>query len=318
MKKSIILSFVIIFGSCFSLKSQNFTVKAHIDSTMMWIGNQTNLSFEISQRPNQKIITPIFSDTIIGGLEIVNPLKVDTIKSEDGHWTIKQNYTVTSFEDSLLYIPSYPFVENGDTLWTQSLSLKVVQPFQVDTASHQIADIKPVLSAPFNWKAFFKVLLIVLLLLLLVLALIVVIRKFIKKKPVSEFVAPEMLLPPFEVAVAKLNEIKNEKMWQHNRTKEYYTAITDVLREYIERSFDIHSMEMTSDEILENLNHLRFESKQSYDVLQQVLKLADLVKFAKWKPLMEEHELSLNNSYLFVELTKPQPVVEENTAPDAE
>ena len=92
------------------LLAQNITVTARIDSTSMWIGEQTKLSFEISQQPNQKVVTPLFSDTIIGGLEIVEPMKADTVSSPDGHLLVTQHYVVTAFEDSLLYIPPYPFV----------------------------------------------------------------------------------------------------------------------------------------------------------------------------------------------------------------
>jgi len=116
------------------------------------------------------------------------------------------------------------------------------------------------------------------------------------------------VLPPYEVAIAKLDKIKQQKLWQQNRSKEYHTELTDVIREYIERTFDIPCMEMTSEEILEHLNHLKFETKPAYLALLQILRLADLVKFAKWNPATDEHELSLNNAYLFINQTKIEEV----------
>ena len=65
-------------------------------------------------------------------------------------------------------------------------------------------------------------------------------------------------------------------------------------------------MEMTSEEILSHLNFLRFEQKSAYTSLKNILHLADLVKFAKWNALIDEHELSLNNAYLFVNQTKKE------------
>ena len=62
-------------------------------------------------------------------------------------------------------------------------------------------------------------------------------------------------------------------------------------------------MEMTSEEIITNLHHLKFENKQVFNALMQILKLADLVKFAKWEAAPDEHELSLTNAYLFVNET---------------
>jgi len=301
-----ILIYCFIFSSTFftHLAAQNITVTARIDSSTMWIGSQTKLSFEISQQPKQKVITPVFNDTIVGGLELVEPMKADTVKSPDGHLLVKQNYTVTSFNDSLIYIPPYPFVANGDTVWSKSLSLKVVQPFVIDTTSSKIADIKSVFTPKFYWRGLLEKGAIGLAIILLIIALVIIIRRFIQKKPVFAPSTPEVILPPYEVAISKLNAIKQQKPWQQNRTKEYHTELTDVIREYIERTFDIPSLEMTSEEIVQHLNHLKFESKSAYYALLQLLQLADLVKFAKWNPATDEHELSLSNAYLFVEETK--------------
>ncbi len=313
MRKILIYSFVLASFFLVDLSAQNITATAKIDSTMMWIGNQTRLWFEISQQKNQKVVFPIFSDTIVGGLELVEPVKLDTTQSPDGQLIVSQSYLVTAFEDSLFYIPSYPFVVDGDTVWSKSLSLKVVQPFQIDTASNKIADIKPVLNTKFYWKGLLKNILIGLIIIIVLLIIFFIIRKFVQKKPIFEKMNDEPELPPYQIAITKLEKIKNEKLWQQNRIKEYHTELTDVLREYIERTFEIQSLEMTSEEIIQQLVHLKFESKQAYQALQQILKLADLVKFAKWNPTIDEHELSLNNSFLFVNETKiEEPEIAEN------
>ena len=315
MRKFLLLWFVIAVSVPVNLLAQAITVTARIDSATILIGNQTRLSFEISQQPKQLVVTPVFTDTIIGGLELVEPGKADTVDSPDGHLLVTQRYTVTAFEDSLLYIPPYPFIVNGDTVWSKSLSLKVIQPYQIDTASNQIADIKPILNPPFNWMGFFQIVLLVLTIVIIIVLAVYLIRKLIHKKPVFANTTPEIVLPPYELAIQKLNEIKQQKLWQQNRAKEFHTELTDVLREYIEKTFGISGLEMTSEEIISNLNHLRFESKSAYTALQQILKLADLVKFAKWSPIPQENELSLNNAYLFVNETKieeEKPDTDEN------
>lgn len=305
--------FAIICFATLNLSAQKITVDAKIDSTVILIGGQTALTFEVNQKPGQKVVTPLFADTIIGGIEIVEPLKMDTTKADNGNILVKQRYVVTSFNDSLLYIPPYPFVLNGDTVWSKSLSLKVVQPFQIDTASNQIADIKPVMDPPFNWKAIIRIVLIVLLILIACILIFFVVRRLIQKKPIFETSAPEVVLPAHVVALAELDRIKNEKAWQQNRTKQFHTEITDVLRVYIERIYAIPCMEMTSEEIIENMNHLRFENKQAYITLIEILKLADLVKFAKWEAAPDEHERSLSNAFQFINDTK---IIEEVVVAD--
>lgn len=291
-----------------SLWGQKITVNAKLDSTVLWIGDQAKLTFEVSQQPNQKVIMPIFSDTIVGGLEMVEPVKMDTVKNSDGHIQVNQTYTVTAFQDSLLYIPPFPFVSGGDTVWSKSLSLKVVQPFQIDTAANTITDIKPVLEPKFDWLGLIKTIFIILLIAVFVIGAFILIRKLVQKKPVFENAKKEPDIPAHLVALGELDRIKNEKLWQQGRLKEFHTQLTDVIRIYIEKNFHVNSMEMTSEEILESLKVVQLEQKSAFLGLKQILQLADLVKFAKWNALPDENELSLMNAYLFVNQTKVEEV----------
>lgn len=295
----------ILFFGVHVLSAQPFTVKAKMDSTQLWIGEQTGLTFEIVQSPNQKVATPIFSDTIVGNLELVEQAKLDTVKLSNEKIQVNLRYKVTSFEDSLIYVPGFPFVSGKDTTWSNSLSLKVVQPFKIDTASHSITDIKPVFKPKFDWKLFFQKMLLVLLFLALGVILFFLIRKFVMRKPVVLIPKePEVIIPPHVEALNRLDKIKEEKLWQIGRVKEYHTELTDTLRVYIEKVFNINSMEMTSDEILRGADFLKTTKPSAYDELRGILQLADLVKFAKWHPAPAENELSLMNAYLFINQTK--------------
>lgn len=304
MKINIFYILLISNAIIFSGRSQNITVDAKIDTSLIVIGAQTTLTFELTQKKNQKVLFPQFNDTITGALEIVESPKADTTASDADNILIRKRYVVTSFNDSLLYIPPYPFVQGEDTVWTRSLSLKVVQPFQIDTTSNQIADIKQVMDPPINWKAILRIALMVILVLIVLIVVYFLVRKYIFKKPIFESAAPEVILPSYVVALNQLEKIRGEKAWLNNRAKEYHTELTDVLRTYIEKTFDVPCMEMTSEEIISNMNHLRFENKKAYTSLTQILKLADLVKFAKWEATSAEHEQSLANAIEFVNETK--------------
>ncbi|HET7734087.1 MAG TPA: BatD family protein [Paludibacter sp.] len=308
MRKYCLMLFLFVALAQTGLWAQKITVNARLDSTVLRIGEQTHLTFEVSQQPNQKVIMPIFSDTIKGGLEMVEPVKTDTLKSADGHIQVTQHYVVTAFEDSLLYIPPFPFVSNGDTVWSKSLSLKVVQPFKIDTASNQLADIKPVMEPKYDWLGLLLKVLIVLGIGGLLVLFYFLYRKYFEVKPALDVKSQELLLPAHVVALNYLDKIKQEKAWQQGRSKEYHTELTDVIRSYIERMFNINSLEMTSEEILDQFRLMRMEQKSVYLSLQQILKLADLVKFAKWDATPDEHELSLLNAYLFVNQTKIEDV----------
>jgi hypothetical protein len=305
-----VLLLAVLHGT--GLYAQQLTVNASIDSVEMWIGHQTKLTFEYSQQPGEYIQPPIFSGVIVNGLEIVDRLKGDTVTSPDGHLDIIQSYVVTSFEDTLLLIPPFPFVAGEDTVWSKALSLKIIQPFVIDTTELQVADIKNVFKPKFNLIFFLKKIAPWVLALLVIAGLIFLLIVLIKRKKtiIQEAIAPD--IPPHELALMKLDKIKQEKLWQQNRHKEYHSELTDVLREYIEAIYQIPAMEMTSDEILTQLNFLRIEKKNVYQMLQQILHLADLIKFAKWNVGPDEHELSLSNAFSFVNETKIEEEIKED------
>lgn len=270
----------------------------------MWIGNQTDIVFEITQQKGQHVQFPIFSDTIVGNLEIVEPAKMDTVAVSDENIQVSARYKVTSFEDSLIYIQEFPFVAGSDTSWSNSLSIRIIQPFVIDTASNNLADIKPVYKPPFNWKRFFLRGLLLLLLIGLGVLLFIQIRRFIARKPIVATEKPKVVISPYNEAIGRLDTLRDEKIWQRGRIKEYHTDLTDIVRIYIEKMFNINSMEMTSDEILEHVEFLKVDKSGAYGALRQILSLADLVKFAKWNPSPSDNELSLMNAYLFVNQTK--------------
>ncbi|MCE1156094.1 MAG: hypothetical protein LWW91_08245, partial [Bacteroidales bacterium] len=140
------------------LAAQKVSVQTTIDSTQIWIGQQTRIRFEITQQPGQWVQAPVFSETLVKGIELVELVQLDTTLSADGHQVINQSYLVTSFTDSLYLIPAYPFVQSGttDTVWSNPVSLKVIQPFEIDTAANAITDIKDVMEPPFSWKQWLK------------------------------------------------------------------------------------------------------------------------------------------------------------------
>ena len=111
------------------------------------------------------------------------------------------------------------------------------------------------------------------------------------------------------MALEKLDEIKAQKIWKDGKVKEYQTELTDVVREYIGRRFDVHSTEKTSDETLQEMKSK--VDKDLYTRLKSMLQLADLVKFAKWHTTPDENETALITAYDFVNETK-EVVTDEN------
>ena len=107
-----------------------------------------------------------------------------------------------------------------------------------------------------------------------------------------------------------MERIKIEKKKKKEDVKSYYTELTDALRIYMQERFGFNAMEMTSDEIIDKLNEQ--QDKEWIDELRTLFNMSDLVKFAKYKPLINENDMNLINAIEFINKTKV-----EETAPAA-
>ena len=292
-------------------------VSATLDSTTLFIGDQTELHLRAIGEAGEQVTMPVLDKELIPGVEIVDRTIVDTISLKDGRMQYDQYLTVTSFEDSLFYIAPLPFVSGDDTVWSDGLTLNVVQPFEMDTTDMAITDIKGVYKAPVWWWGIFRWVLLAVLLAGVGVAGYYLIT-YLQRRKLEEAgneVVTEPLRPAEEVALEKLDAIKEKKIWQQGQVKEYYTQLTDVVREYIARRFEVSSVEQTSDETLRDIRPLLSERKDLYDQLRKMLTLADLVKFAKWSTTPDENELSLRNAYTFVQETTIKSLEDGAEAP---
>jgi hypothetical protein len=283
----------------------------------LFIGDQTDLHLRAIGKVDEQVAMPVLDKELISGVEIVDRTIVDTISLKDGCVQYDQYLTVTSFEDSLFYIAPLPFVSGDDTVWSDGLTLNVVQPFEMDTTDMAITDIKGVYKAPIWWWGIFRWVLLALLLAGVGVAGYYLIT-YLQRRKLEEAgneVVSEPLRPAEEVALEKLDAIKEKKIWQQGQVKEYYTQLTDVVREYIARRFEVSSVEQTSDETLRDIRPLLSERKDLYDQLRKMLTLADLVKFAKWSTTPDENELSLRNAYSFVKETTIKSLEDGAEAP---
>ena len=308
-------------------------VSASIDSTMLMIGDQTDMHLSVTHEADEQVQWPVFGESLQDGIEIVDRSAIDTTTLPDGRLRIHQDLKLTSFKDSLFAIRPIAVVSGDDTFRTDPMALNVVQPFELDTTL-AITDIKDIEKAPVYWWGIIRWILILLLCCGLISLGFWLWRKYdsYRKREQEETVDPELLRPADEVALEKLDEIKAQKIWKDGKVKEYQTELTDVVREYISRRFGVQSTEKTSDETLHEMEAIlvkgqrddvqctKEEGKALYERLKKMLQTADLVKFAKWHTTPDENEQSLTTAYDFVRgttPTQPSPEGGEEDAPKA-
>lgn len=281
-------------------------VSVSVDSTTLFIGDQTDMHLQVTHDKQEVVQMPIYGETLMPGIEIVDRTIVDTTYLANDQVQLNQYLTLTSFADSLFYISPIPFVNGDDTIFSEGISLNVVQPFEMDSADMAITDIKDIYKAKIWWWGIIRWILLALLCIGLGIGIYYLARYIAQHKKGEEITKPsEPQRPAEEIALEALDQIKREKIWQSGQTKQYHTQLTDVIRTYIAQRYDFSSNEKTSDEILREM-HIRLQdNRELYNQLRKMLQLADLVKFAKWTTTPDENELSLRIAYDFVHQTTP-------------
>jgi len=295
-------------------------VHAVLDSSSIRIGAQTKLDvylkYDANAQKNLNITWPEIADTLKKGIEVVNVTKIDTTIPDKTKPNIIQQHlqlTITSFDSGAYFIPPFKFVLNKDisnTLLTEPLHL-LVNTVATDSSLAKVKDIKAPFDEPFDWKWYLPQIYLGLAILAAIIIIILLVRRYLKNKPVEIVTEPVNIIPPHIKALEDLEKIKQEAIWKDNKTKEYYSAITDVIRLYIEERFKINALELTSDEILHVFKSQVVDS-ESKSKLHQILTLSDFVKFAKQIPIEAEHTLTLNNAFDFIKGTMREEELPNN------
>jgi hypothetical protein len=278
------------------------TVTAKLDSTQIKIGEQTVLRIQAIVNDGQKVVFPVFRDSIVNNLFLVNVAKPDTQKVGN-RLQITRAYTVTSFDSALYYIPPMVVKIDNRDFPTASLALKVMT-VPVDVAHpDRFYGLKPNVNAPFVWSDWIGMILCSLLSLLLVAALIYLAIRLHDNKPIIRRIKVEPKLSPHQLAMKQIEEIKSEKLsLKKENPKEYYTRLTEAIRTYIRERFGFNALEMTSQEIIDKLMEMHDQS--AIDDLKELFSTADLVKFAKWAPELNENDANLVKAVDFINQTK--------------
>lgn len=285
------------------LRAQETLIDATIDVADIMIGEQTSIHLTITVDNGKTVYWPIPAEVLMPGIEVLSLPKPDTTLIDNNRLVIKQDILVTSFDSSLYLLPPFMVIDQNDTIYSNQIALKVsTLEVNVD-APDEFFDIKDVWKPPFVLADYYLWIFGILLTLFLICVIGYIIQRLRNQKSLIPIKKEIPLLPPHEEAILHLDEIKQQKLWQQGREKEYYTEITDTLRRYIFRRYGTNAMEMTSYEILEVIQREN-DAKSVYDTLKQVLQLADYVKFAKFHPLPDENDLSMMNAYLFINQTK--------------
>lgn len=270
---------------------------ARLDTNAILLGQQVKLKISYQGNSKSKLVFPSVADTF-SNLEVVERLPIDTIIKDGGSLSLSQTLTITGFDSGYHVILPFEFLILGpkstDTtkLFTQPLLLSV-QSVPVDTTK-SIKDIKNIEAVPFSiWDHLGWIILAIGAFVGFILW-----KKFGSKlksnKPAIVQTPP---IPCHEKALKELDELNKKQLWQNGFYRQYQTELTDILRTYISERWDVGAMEMTTDEILV----LSFIQSNETDGIGYVLRLADMVKFAKSIPHGDENIRCMDVTRRFIQ-----------------
>ena len=296
--------------------SAQVSVEAEIDSIQIFVGQQAHVTISATAKENAKVEFPQFKPTqyVTPGVEVLDCKELEKKEQDNGFVTRRVVYTMTSFDDTLYYLPPMEVKIDGKPYQSKSLALKVLT-IEVDTLhAEQFFGPKDVQDNPFLWSDWsLPFWLSVLMLVLLAVGYYLYLR-LRDNKPIISHIRIVKRLLPHQKAMKEIEQIKADKMVTSENSKEYYTKLTDTLRKYIEERYGFSAMEMTSSEIIERLTSA--QDQKALDELRQLFTTADLVKFAKYSTLINENDANLVNAIEFINQTKLENVpVEETVKP---
>lgn len=320
MEKRIKLMVLVLLVVCprpsFSQPHNLVHVKARLDRDTILVGDQIYYSLTVNGKKGVKFLFPEVSDSLGNGVDLIGKPTIDSVVTgNDVTFTLR--YLVTAFDSGVHVIPSLPVVvlhgSLADTLLA-SAGLFFVKPIPRDSNQKDIFDIKPPIEEPITFSEVAPWAGSVLVLAALIVLLILYLRNRRQNKPFLNLFKPTD--PPHVVALRELQRIRDNKLWNTENHKHYYSNLVDILRIYLEGRFDINAPEQTTTEILSEISKVDYNFGSLADDLQEFLFSADLVKFAKHIPLVTENEHYLNFAFDFVHKTKPEEVKADRATTD--
>jgi len=293
-----------------NVQAQTISVGAFADTTDYLVGDFINYGIEIVTRKNIEVISPSFPDTLTH-LELIAREEPVLTEDEKSKTTIYK-FIFAGYDSVQAVIPSVivKYRTTGDSSFKKIITDSVVvhiHTVPVSTAE-EIKDVKSPITIPYDWKWLF---LWAAIALLIIAAGYFSYKKHKQKKSEQPVEKKIIIIPPHVKALAALEKLDNEQLWQKGFIKDYHSRITEIIRNYFEERFGLPAMELTTTETINHLKGIK-EKEIILDITYDFLSNADLVKFAKFQPFESVNKEMMKQAKEIIQSTIPQkPVITE-------
>ena len=307
--KNKILHFIIFFITIITpykyCYPQDVIVNGEIDTDTVLTGQTFGYNLDIRMPEGYVVNWNELKDTLSKSVEVISRSEVKEQPIGNGSdILLSQLLTLTSFDTGYIEIPSIAikyYKSAKDTVLYSSYTdynYVYVKPVPIDTTM-AYKPIKMPIKQNITFEETVPFLGGGIVLIGIILLIIYIIRRSRKNDNIEEEeITPQ--IPAIITAREKLAILKEANLWQSGKYKDYYTDLTGIAREYLEGQFNIDAIEMTSDEILDEVKKVQLDDL-IFNKLRDTLTTADLVKFAKATPNPTENENAFRDITSFIE-----------------
>ena len=314
--KRLFLIITMALGLLGTATAQDVEVTAKVQDDHVAVGKPFSLDLTMKVPYGYYVEWNEFAtDTLSEQIDILKRGDLLRTADADSNIVVQQQLTLMTFDTGYVQIPSVglTYAQSAKSQLRMKAYTDPLQVYSTTIAVDTTMAFKPLvppIEQPVSMKEVFPWILGALLLVLVALGVWYYVKH--RKQKLDENGEPVKgpVIPPYTKAIGDLESLKQQKLWQVGKVKEYYSSLTDIAREYIEGQFGVNAVEMTTDDILEEVRGLDFEPKL-YGKLKDTMELADLVKFAKYttSPLENDNAMSdmtdfVNDSYAHYQAVK--------------
>ena len=303
--KKYVLILMAMFALLGGLKAQNVEVEGKVNDTKVQVGKPFTLDLSLKVPYGWFVEWNDFSiDTLSDQIDIIKRGEVERSADADSNVIVKQQLTLMAFDTGQIQVPSVGLTyarsfDDPERLKAYTDPIRLYSTtMMVDTTMAYKPIVEPI-AAPIKFKEVFPWILGVLVLALIAFGVWYWLKHRKPKTDADGNIVRGPVIPPYDKAVGDLESLRQQKLWQSGKVKEYFSSLTDIAREYIEGQFGVNAVEMTTDDILEEVKPLHF-SQETYNKLKETMEVADLVKFAKYSAANLESENAMNSMTDFV------------------
>ena len=316
--KGIFTIFAIAGATAAAGAPTGMSVTAQADTTVVEMADQVHVRVRVTAPESLADVRPAGmpeAGTEYGGVDIIS-VSADTLRDTPGRQVYDYDLTVQPFDPGMVTLPPFGAVAGNspDTAFSGIVTLKVL-PVDVDSLEtiNPLAAVAEPRTRCYDyvpsWTPW-------VLLILALAALAAAVVFYLRRRTVTVTERRRKPVPPYELAISRLNALAEQKLAESGHEKAYYTELVDILRQYLEGRFGINAMEMTSPQIVRALRS-NAETRMNAEEMKPVLEIADFVKFAKVRPLPDDNTRAFRRAVDFVENTKPAPEPEAQEGGDS-